>query len=239
MTKIRVFSLFFWVIILVFFYFAIKNYYTLDEVCNMLNSVKLPSNVYLKECEYSDEYTYYTDIYIKDNIRKSYFKRETSSLDIDNIDAICIYENQKTTDINNIHKIITISNTENSYDLYIPNKYSFFNSVERHGLDENLGIYKYCGKKDIEGKKCIKISFTDKNENDIYIDYYYIDIESNLIIKFESYSGKNIKELKLIKTITWEYQFNVVKDSDVKKFDINDYQGYEIYEFQNENLNLY
>ncbi len=235
MTKVRTIFLFFFVAILVLFYFAIKNYYTLDEVCKLLNSVKLPSNVYLKEYEYSDEYTYYTDIYIKDNIEKSYLKRKTSSLDISDIDAICIYENQKTVDIDNINKMVTIFNDEENNDIYIPNKHSFFNSVEQHGLDENLGIYKYCGKENMEGKKCIKISFTDKKENEINIDYYYIDIESNLIIKFQSYSGENIKELELIRTITWEYQFDVVKDSDIKKFDINDYPGYEIHEFKNEN----
>ncbi len=197
----------------------------------MLNSVKLPQNVYIREYECTNEYTYRIDKYIKDSIINIYNIRESFSTNIDNINSLIICKNQKLIDINYINKIVTISNCEENYDMYIPNKYSFFNSVEQHGLYEHLGIYKYCGKENINGKKCIKISFTDNNENSIHIDYYYIDIESNLIIQVQSYSGDNIKELKLIKTINWEYQFDVVTDSDIVQFDINDYQDYEYYEF--------
>lgn len=233
MKKVRVIFLIFTVTILIFSFICYQKitYYTLDEVSAMLNSVNLPKNVYIKEYEYTDDYTYYTDIYIKENISNTYHKRESSSTNIDNINSLNIYENQKLVDINYINKVLTISNVDENYDMYIPNKYSFFNSVEQHGLYEQLGIYKYCGKENINGKKCIKISFTDNNENNIHVDYYYIDIESNFIIQVQSYSGENIKKLKLIKTITWEYQFDVVKDSDIVQFDINDYQDYEFYEF--------
>lgn len=208
-----------------------KFYYSLDEVSNKLNSVKLSQNVYIKEFEYTNEYKYYTNIYIKDNIQNIYYRRDSLSSNIDNINALCIYENQKLIDINYIDKIVTTSKVEENYNLYIPNKYSFFNSVEQHGLNENVGIYKYCGKEKVNGKKCIKISFTDNFENNILIDYYYIDIESNLIIKVQTYSGKNKNTLELIKTITLEYQFDVVTDKDITKFDKNDYQDYEFYEF--------
>lgn len=233
MKKVSMIFLIFTVTILIFsfIYYQKITYYTLDEVSAMLNSVKLPKNVYIKEYEYTDDYTYYTDIYIKENISNTYHKRESSSTNIDNINSLSIYENQKLVDINYINKVVTISNVDKNYDMYIPNKYSFFNSVEQHGLYEQLGIYKYCGKENINGKKCIKISFIDNNENNIHIDYYYIDIESNFIIQVQSYSGENIKKLNLIKTITWEYQFDVVKDSNIVQFDINDYQDYEYYEF--------
>lgn len=233
MTKAKVIFLIFIVAILIFLWCCYSKliYYTLDDVSAMLNSVKLPQNVYIREYECTNEYTYRTDKYIKDSIINIYNIRESFSTNIDNINSLIICKNQKLIDINYINKIVTISNCEENYDMYIPNKYSFFNSVEQHGLYEYLGIYKYCGKENINGKKCIKISFTDNNENSIHIDYYYIDIESNLIIQVQSYSGDNIKELKLIKTINWEYQFDVVTDSDIVQFDINDYQDYEYYEF--------
>lgn len=234
MTKKRVIFIFIVIIIisiLLCLYYLKSIYYTLDDVSAMLNSAKLPQNVYIKECEYTDEYTYSTDIYIKDNIMNMYNIRESSSENIVDINSLIIYENQKVLDIDNINKIITVSNVEKNYDIYNPDKYSFFNSVQQHGLYEHLGIYKYCGKENIDGKKCIKVSFTDNDENSIHVDYYYIDIESNLIIQVKSYSGSNIKELQLIKTKTWEYKFDVVTDSDIIKFDINNYPDYEYNEF--------
>lgn len=225
------------VIILAIFLFILyqKSTYTLDEISAKINSVRLPNNVLIKEYEYTDEYTYYKNKYIKDNIQNIYSKRESNSPGIDNLDVLTIYEyeNKKTIDINFIKKVIrvdSILNDENNDDIYIPNSYSFFDSISRHESDENLGVYKYCGKENISGKKCIKVSFTDYNEDNIHIDYYYIDLETNLIIKLESYSGKNKNELNLTHTITWEYIFNGVTDNDMVKFDINAYKDYEYYD---------
>lgn len=225
------------VIILAIFLFILyqKSTYALDEISAKINSVRLPNNVLIKEYEYSNEYTYYKTKYIKDNIQNIYSKRESNSPGIDNLDVLTIYEyeNKKTIDINFIKKVIQVNpimNNENNNDIYVPNSYTFFDSISQHKLDENLGVYKYCGKENVNGKKCIKISFTDNNEDNIHIDYYYIDLETNLIIKLESYSGKNKNELNLTHTITWEYIFNVVTDNDMVKFDINDYKDYEYYD---------
>ncbi len=233
MTKAKIVYLISIITILIFVLVCYQKlfFYTLDEVSAMLNSVKLSKNVYIRQNDYTDDYTSCTDIYIKDDIKNTYYRRKSFSSNIDNSNFLSICEAQKLIDIDNMNKTVTIFNVEKNYDMYIPNKYSFFNSVEQHGLYEHLGIYKYCGKENIDGKKCIKISFTDNNENSINIDYYYIDIESNLIIKFQSYVGENIKELKLTKTIIWEYRFDVVTDSDIVRFDVNNYQDYEFYEF--------
>lgn len=120
MTKAKVLILFFIVVILIVILVCYQelNYYTLDKVSSMLNSVKLPKNVYIKEYESTNDYVYCTDIYIKDDIKNTYYRRKSFSPYIDNINLLSIYDNQKLIDINYINKTVSISNTESNYNIY-------------------------------------------------------------------------------------------------------------------------
>lgn len=211
-----------------------KYIYTLDKVSYMLNSATIPKNVYIHEYFYISDCTTYMDIYVKDNTEYYYQKTISNNPNIDdyNIDMIGIYEGTKDITISNTDKKISVHNIENNSSiLKNPYKNSFFISVEQHGLYEHLGIYKYCGKGKVNGKKCIKVSMTDNYEDKINIDYYYIDLETNLILKEESYSGYDIKQLELNRINIYEYYFNSVTDSDIPEFDIKNYPDYEYIEW--------
>lgn len=237
MKKIKIFLILFVLINIVLilgFIILPKCIYTLDKVSSMLNSATIPENVYIHLYSYTTDYTSYSDIYVKDNIEYYYYKSESNNSNIDdyNTDGIGIYDRTKTINISNIDKtILVFNNTYNVSVLETLSKNSFFTAVEQHGLYEHRGIYKYCRKETINGKKCIKVSMTDNYDNKVSVDYYYIDLETNLILKQEAYSGNNINELKLGRIDTYEYYFNSVTDNDIPKFDINDYPDYKYTEF--------
>lgn len=236
MKKIKIFLILFVLIIILILYFIVlpKCIYTLDKVSSMLNSATIPENVYIHSYSYTSDYTSYRDIYVKDNIEYHYDKAISNNSNIDdyNIDTISIYDGTKTISISNIDKTIFVfNNTYNVSVLETLSKNSFFTAIEQHGLYEHCGIYKYCRKETVNGKKCIKVSMTDNYDNKINVDYYYIDLETNLILKQEAYSGNNIDELELGRIDTYEYYFNSVTDDDILEFDINDYSDYKYTEF--------
>ncbi len=237
MKKIKIFLILFVLIIILILYFVAlpKCIYTLDKVSSMLNSATFPENVHIHCYSYTIDYTSYRDIYVKDDIEYHYNKAISNNSNIDdyNIDAISIYDETKTISISNIDKTILVfnNNTYNVSVLETLSKNSFFIAVEQHGLYEHRGIYQYCGKETVNERKCIKVSMTDNYDNETSVDYYYIDLETNLIVKQETYSGNNIDELELDEIDTYEYYFNSVTDDDIPEFDINDYPDYKYTEF--------
>lgn len=236
MKKIKIFFILFVLIIIFILYFIVlpKCIYTLDKVSSMLNSATIPENVYIHCYSYTSSYTSYRDIYIKDNIEYHYDKTISNNSNIDdyNSDGISIYDGTKTISISNIYKTISVhTNVDKSSVLETLSQNSFFIAVEEHGLYEHKGIYKYCGKETINGKRCIKVSMTDNYDNEVSVDYYYIDLETNLILKQEAYTGNNIDELELGRIDTYEYYFNSVTDDDIPEIDINDYPDYTYTEF--------
>lgn len=210
-----------------------KYIYSLDKVSSMLNSATLPKNIHIHETYQAiDSTTNYMDIFIKDDIEYSYQKSTSNNPSVDDIDMLSICDKDKVITIFNKEKIINVHKNENNpSDFQNPYIDNFFILVEMHGLYEYRGIYKYCGKEKINGKKCIKVSMTDNLENETNVNYYYIDLETNLILKVESYSGNNENELKLYSTASYEYYFNSVTDDDIPKFDINNYPDYQYTEW--------
>lgn len=209
-----------------------KNYmYSLEKVSTMLNSAEIlnKDNIYIQRKTYSgdlDECTSCYDYYKKDNM--SYIIQENN---INKYETFFDGETSKEISVSHNENKIFSFNIENNDDIDLAFKETFFILVEQHGLYEHRGNYKFHGKETINGKKCIKVSLTDNYENEIDVNYFYIDLETNFIVKYESYSGKNKKELQRNHAETVEYNFNTVTDDQVLKFDINNYPDYEYIEF--------
>lgn len=208
-----------------------KNYmYSLEKVSSMLNSAEIPNknNIHIQTKNYSatsDEVVSYSDYYEKDN---TFYRRQEDN--INKYETFYDSNNSKEIVISHNEKKIFSFTTENN-NIGLAFKESFFILVEQHGLYEHRGNYKFHGIETINGNKCIKVSLTDNYENEIDVNYFYIDLETNFIVKKESYSGKNKKELKRYYAETVEYNFNTVTDDQVLKFDINNYPDYEYIEY--------
>lgn len=190
----------------------------------MLNSAELPSNIHTENKSYhgdSTEPIYYTNTYKTDNL--AYILQENDSQKIEQFydyDFIILHNEKK----------IFSYPCEANEGSGIPFRETFFIAVEQHGLYEHRGIYKFHGKEKVNGKNCIKVSFTDDYEDKMNVTYFYIDLETNLIVGYESYSGKNKKELQRNNVEIIEYNFNTVTEDKVLKFDINNYPDYEYIE---------
>ena len=111
------------------------------------------------------------------------------------------------TKVNHFDKTIFTSTTNESLDLNKQlGKKSFDLLSNDLGLENNT--YKFYGKEKIDGKKCLKFSFTSnvKNSNGYYLEYvFYVDISNNLIIKRELYAGENKENLQLQAAETYTY----------------------------------
>ena len=199
----------------------IKNTYNLEKVSSMISSSTLPENVHIKNEIVSDESTQYVDYYIKDD--NTYVCQKDNSLTI----AETLQNTETSEQIIILHKDKVITKSSNETDMEIPLKETFSILSEKAKESKNSVVYKYCGKENIEGKECIKVSFEEKLTDKVEITYFYIDLEKNYIIKYEYYEGSNEKELNKIQTETYSYEENSVTDNDILKFDINNYPDYQ------------
>lgn len=206
-------------IAIAFFYVYQKSTYTLDEVCAMLNTTSFPNNIYVKVdilVGSDDTYSETTNFYIKDNL-------EYISMSNGENEELYNLEDNTYVSIDHTNKVISMSN-----DIVAPNpnnslKSDFFSSVLENQTFPQKGIYKYCGKTIIDGKKCIKISMTNNFEIYTDINYYYIDLETTYIVKHEFYNENEKKYTEVL-----SYEENRVTDLDIPKFDINNYPDYEL-----------
>lgn len=212
-----------------------KNYmYSLEKVSFMLNSVQFPSNIHIVYKSYYADKTEPNSIvnyYIKEN--KDYMVQEDGEQKengLGKIEHIYDYDVKKNIIIFHGEKSIASYKYEEMIPRDMPLKMSFFLYVEQHGLYEHKGKYEFHGKEIVNGKKCIKVSFTDEYDEDVSRYYFYIDLETNFIIKFEVYNGNSKDTLEKTITETYEYYPNTVTDDDILKFDKNNYPDYEFYE---------
>lgn len=210
--------------IILFFTIAKKQEYNLEKVVSMINSAKIPENAHIKSESFMDSegITIITDYFIKD--KKIYIK------DSSTVEILRDLENSKEITIINPSKMIITSNYNNNMEIL--GKNIFTTLAELNKQYENRGIYEYYGEEIVNGKKCIKVSLTDNFSNNISITYFYIDLESNYIVKYETYNGSDVENLNLITKESFEYELNTVTDDDILEFDINNYPDYE--QFSNE-----
>ena len=211
-----------------------KNYmYSLEKVSAMLNSVKFPSNIYMEYENYygdSSEPTTVVNTYIKDNKQyiiqedkqktENYLGKIESLFDYDNKEEIVIYHGEKTISSHEYEEILPQS---------MPLKSNFFLYVELHGRYEHRGKYEFHGKEMVNDKKCIKVSFTDEYDDYTSRYYFYIDLETNFIVKQEAYYGDTKETLEKTVTEIYEIYPNTVTDEQILKFDINNYPDYKFF----------
>lgn len=211
-----------------------KNYmYSLEKVSKMLNSVEFPSNVCIEHKIYlTDANELITKInrYIKDN--KEYIVQEDASLKenrIGKIEQIYDYDNKENIVIYHDEKRISSYEYEEMIPRIMPLKNNFFLYVQQHGVYEHCGKYEFHGKENVNGKQCIKVSFTDEYDYEVNVNFFYIDLETYFIIKYEVYHGASKADLGKTWTETYEYYPNTVTDEQILKFDKNNYPNYEFW----------
>ena len=208
-----------------------KNYtYSLEKVKSLLNSGKETENMKITEEVSSENGNYENQTYeqyIKDNYIYSITKNSDSEVigkvlyNKENSELITILDNQKQITVNNNNL------DENNKNTKVLKDESFMTLI-----NSNAGAdYEYCGKEEINGKECIKVSLLNKNVVEkVEKEYYYIDLEDNHIIKNEIYEGTDENNLKKTDEVTYTYSYDTVKDEDILKFDRADYPDYEYFD---------
>ncbi|MBQ7410054.1 MAG: hypothetical protein IJW20_01565 [Clostridia bacterium] len=219
-------SVFIIFILVLIFYLHQYFTYSLDNVSKLLNSSKLPNEFSIIKNVQSIDYTEHMEYYRKNDIMyvSQITKPHTSG--VNKIDILSIYEDKTETIISNINKTISKFNNSDDFILKPLYKSNFFNSVQMHGSNDNIGIYKYCGKDIINGKRCIKVSMTSFYSDYVSVEYYYIDLSNNLIVKYLLYTGTSIDDMQKIKQINIDYNFNSVNDNYLQKFNLDSYTDY-------------
>ena len=210
------------VIVLILFKLCIYGIYSVDRIEKLLNSIELPKNVYIKTSYYNneDKIIGVSNLYENGNIIYIFQENDCGDVveQIYNLDS-------------SIH--ITIDHSQKSITNTVINEKV---ELKPEGID-NFAIlkktnkqYRYNGKEYIDGKKCIKISFTNQDTNSIGITYFYISIEDKYIIKTEYYEGSSLNSLNKISSQKFEYLFNTVTDKDILSFDIEKYKDYQYFD---------
>lgn len=211
------------VIMLIFTIYK-KTTYSLSKVISMLDSINLPENIYISNETLSNNQTMHTDYYVKNNLIYIYQKNSSSLV----IESLYDLEKLKCTTILHPYKSIVTTTIDSNFNCVSgPIRDSFLHVLN---LYENNIIFKYCGKEIVNENNCIKISLTHTEDNIIDVYYYYIDLESNYIVKFENYSGDNENNMHLISSETYKYCLDSVTDEDISNFDINNYPDYDLSE---------
>ena len=204
--------------------------YSLEKVKSLLNSGKETENMKITEEVSSENGNYENQTYeqyIKDNYIYSITKNSDSEVigkvlyNKENSELITVLDNQKQITVNNNNL------DENNKNTKVLKDESFMTLI-----NSNAGAdYEYCGKEEINGKECIKVSLLNKNVVEkVEKKYYYIDLEDNHIIKNEIYEGTDENNLKKTDEITYTYSYDTVKDEDILKFDRADYPDYEYFD---------
>lgn len=209
--------------ITLYIYFYPRFKFSYENVKTMLESAETEfSNVYQRVEMYSENDTMigYYDIYKKDHLTYTY------EFDIEANESSEIYQDDKE------NKFITVINPRKriiatTIPIYkSKNSDAFFEKAKQNETNEKLGVYEYLGIETVNGLDCLKVSLTDTYSDYQDIDIYYIDLNTNLIIKNEYFSNKDSESLTKRHTEINKFEFNTVKDEDVKVFNLENYPEY-------------
>ncbi len=221
-------------IILLISYFGYQEYlqakYPLHKIAVLLNQVEIPDNIHIKINSVDDISDYTREIYFKDNIIHKYQKSisllengpsyEYFHIISDNTSVEFCYDPKTIIEYDKIDLDFTAE--EEMMLIYTSGADDVFSQVSNaanQGINKNP--YRYLGKVTIDDKECLKFSI-DNITSMFKKTIYYMDIETNLIIKTEGYTSNNLETPLLI--TTYEYNFNSV--TDLKEFDKNDYPDF-------------
>lgn len=227
------------VIVIFGFRFYETQKYSIENLDEMMSTANIASNnIYLKtDFFYEDEddisvenenFTRYMEVYKKDGKNYTVY---TNSKNEKTMEIFYNSETQKDIIVNHIDKTVTGITLEseesgNQFNYY---EDTFKFAMELNELYEHRGQYKYHGKEIIDGKKYLKISITDYYKEQVDRMYYYIDLETNFVIKRESWAGETEKDLAKISSMHHTYKYNEVKDEDILEFNIENYLDYQTF----------
>ena len=210
------------ILIAIIFFIYEKLDYTLSEVEELLSSPKNVSNMSVIIDNSTNDESTYTEIFMKNNFYYVIYKANSSSEILQ--ESFYNPETMEMTDVDLEQKGILITPSTSLENL------PFLTSIEDFTNSKTNAIeYKYLGKENTNGKKCLKVRFT-RDDDGIIEDYYYIDLEDNNIIKHETYYQNYSGEFEKTSEITYSYTYDSLSDNDVKKFDIDDYPDYLLLE---------
>ena len=209
-----------------------SNYITQEELYNLYNSVQNIDNIYLKVEElsfktfdsvYNPQYTndngdiIIIDCYFKDNV---YIEKQVFT---DNNSLIYTYKNFNT------NEGITINEENKQIEIYSVKSYENNNTIWDKffiSLDTLNQKYKYCGIENINGIDCYCVIFKQTNQDCKYM--FWIDKDSGCVIKADKELNDKNNGIRYIKLNNVKYEMNKVSDNDIKKPNIEEYEGYEI-----------
>lgn len=204
-----------------------RTNYSLKYISTLLENVDFTNNIHInKEIKNTDGNTDY-NMYIKNNIIKisqktKYFDNKNENIDFDEY----ITKNSIIT-INHNSKLISKNKFEYSDLKDYLNSWPFNgNSYFQHLTNKDNIDFKYLGKSNIDGKNCLKFSIT-------HSDYYYVfymEINSNLIIKIEEHLKK---DHSLFSTTNYTYNLNYKKE--IENFNPDNFKDYQTIPIENNN----
>ncbi len=222
--KISIIILVFIIILIALTYFIYEKLnYTLSEVEEILNTPKSTSNMHVVIDGVEDSEPTYIEVFMKDNFYYVIYKTNKSA----NISQESYY-NPETLELVNVDQ--EQKGILETPDASIENIYILTANEDFNNSKIDASEYKFLGKENVNGKKCLKVCFIIEDE-ETREDYYYIDLEDNKIIKQEVFTPNHSSgELEKTTELTYTYSYDTLTDNDVKKFDIDDYPDYLLLE---------
>ena len=196
----------------------VKTKYSLNNIIKTIENVNLSNNIHIyKKINDLNGNTDYK-IYIKNDIIKisqktNYFDNTNENIDFDEY----ITKNSIIT-VNHNSKLLSEDKFEfKSLKDYLNNSSYSGNSYFLQLTNKDNYNFKYLGKINIDGKDCLKFSIINNN----YTYIFYMELESNLIIKSEEYINK---DNTLYSTTNYNYDLNFNDSIEINN--LNNYKDY-------------
>ena len=196
----------------------VKTKYSLNNIIKTIENVNLSNNIhiYKKITDLNGNTDY--KIYIKNDIIKisqktNYFDNTNENIDFDEY----ITKDSIIT-VNHNSKLLSEDKFEfKSLKDYLNNSSYSGNSYFLQLTNKDNYNFKYLGKINIDEKDCLKFSIININ----YTYIFYMELESNLIIKTEEYINK---DNTLYSTTNYNYDLNFNDSIEINN--LNNYKDY-------------
>lgn len=196
----------------------VKTKYSLNNIIKTIENVNLSNNIHIyKKINDLNGNTDYK-IYIKNDIIKisqktNYFDNTNENIDFDEY----ITKDSIIT-VNHNSKLLSEDKFEfKSLKDYLNNSSYSGNSYFLQLTNKDNYKFKYLGKINIDEKDCLKFSIININ----YTYIFYMELESNLIIKTEEYINK---DNTLYSTTNYNYDLNFNDSIEINN--LNNYKDY-------------
>lgn len=204
--------------------FLVKNNpMTREEVISLLEKGKEYPNFYYSPRDkiWNNVDENVTEIYVKDNVKKVVFNKETSSWSNYNTDEEIYftgYHEKTNKKYAFVSKIST--STELEYMQYSQMGFDYSLIADREHFDFN---FKYLGEKQIENRTCILVKVWNKETPEMMNTKFIIDKETGLITERMDYTFYGILPIKIV--CDRNLKLDVVTAEEMERPDLT---GYEV-----------